>query len=88
MKSRPKKPSNPHPSSCTRPVKWPKIRPVIERDSISLLLDKNCKLMIILALFFNQLFLYQGHFKCLNYHLGLLPSTTCNLFTTILPGMM
>ena len=35
MKSRPKKPSNPHPSSCTRPVKWPKIRPVIERDSIS-----------------------------------------------------
>ena len=31
-KSRPKKPSNPHPSPCTRPVKWPKIRPVIKRQ--------------------------------------------------------
>ena len=35
MKSKPKKLSNAHPSPCTRPVKWPKIRPVIERHSIS-----------------------------------------------------
>ena len=40
MKSRPKKPFNPDPSPCTCPVKWPKIRPVIERDSIS---KNHCK---------------------------------------------
>ena len=43
MKSGPKIPSNPHPSPCTCPVKWPKIRPVIERHSISKLCLANLR---------------------------------------------